>query len=237
MTAVEPFPRSARYDPAWDEQCRMGPNVLWLCEALCSKLTLRPGMRVLDLGCGRAASSIFLAREYGLRVFANDLWISPTENLARIVEAGLEAEITPIRAEGHELPYAHGYFDVIVSLDAYHYFGTDDLYLESVLRFLRPGGELGIVCPGVARELTPDQVPAHLRDLWRAGWHSFHSAEWWGLHWAKTELVDVTNAEALPDSHAIWQEFAEHTTEAERAAIQADRGEFLTFARTVATKR
>jgi ubiquinone/menaquinone biosynthesis C-methylase UbiE len=41
----------------------MGPNPLWLTEWLCELMDLRPGMRVLDLGCGRAPSSIFLAFE------------------------------------------------------------------------------------------------------------------------------------------------------------------------------
>jgi len=36
-------------------------------------LTLRPGMRVLDLGCGTALTSIFLAREYDVEVWATDL--------------------------------------------------------------------------------------------------------------------------------------------------------------------
>jgi cyclopropane fatty-acyl-phospholipid synthase-like methyltransferase len=36
-------------------------------------MNLQPGMRVLDLGCGRALSSIFLHREFGLQVWAADL--------------------------------------------------------------------------------------------------------------------------------------------------------------------
>ena len=62
------YPRSAAYDPEWMFEAGMGPNSLWLTEALCEGLELAPGMRVLDLGCGRAASSIFLAREFDVRV-------------------------------------------------------------------------------------------------------------------------------------------------------------------------
>lgn len=51
----------------------MGPNVLWLAEALSQMMDLRPGMRVLDMGCGKAISSIFLAKEFGLEVWATDL--------------------------------------------------------------------------------------------------------------------------------------------------------------------
>ncbi len=107
----------------------MGPNALWLAEALSQVMDLRAGMRVLDMGCGRAISSIFLAREFGVQVWATDLWIGASANWGRIREAGAQASVFPIHAEAHALPYAHEFFDALVSLDAYHYFGTDDLYL------------------------------------------------------------------------------------------------------------
>src|SRR4051794_34627726 len=80
---VEQFPRSATYDPAWFHMNHMGPNVLWLTEALTQVMPLEPGMRVLDLGCGTALSSIFLARELDVSVFAADLWVAPSGNWER----------------------------------------------------------------------------------------------------------------------------------------------------------
>ena len=65
---LDDFPRSATYDPAWMLENLMGPNAVWLAEALAQVMCLKPGMRVLDMGCGRAISSIFLAREFGLQV-------------------------------------------------------------------------------------------------------------------------------------------------------------------------
>ncbi|MFP4160320.1 MAG: SAM-dependent methyltransferase, partial [Desulfobacterales bacterium] len=55
------FPLSAKYDPDWILDNQMGPNALWLAEWLLQDLPLAPGMRVLDLGCGKAMSSIFMA--------------------------------------------------------------------------------------------------------------------------------------------------------------------------------
>ncbi len=111
-------------------------------------MDLKPGMRILDLGCGKAVSSIFFAREFGVHVTAADLWIKPHENQRRIDAAGLADRVTPILAEAHALPFAERAFDAIVSLDAYQYFGTDDLYLGYIAKFLKPGGHLGIVVPG-----------------------------------------------------------------------------------------
>ena len=61
------FPRSSKYHADWImSSVSGGANSLWLTEWLTTALDLRPGMRVLDLGCGRGASSIFLRREFGV---------------------------------------------------------------------------------------------------------------------------------------------------------------------------
>jgi cyclopropane fatty-acyl-phospholipid synthase-like methyltransferase len=59
----EQFPRSNSYDPKWIIDNQMGLNPLWLTEWVCEKITLEPGMRVVDLGCGKGLSSIFLVKE------------------------------------------------------------------------------------------------------------------------------------------------------------------------------
>ncbi len=53
-------------------------------------MTLEPGMRVLDMGRGKAISSIVLAKEFGVEVWAADLCVKPTENWERIRGAGLD---------------------------------------------------------------------------------------------------------------------------------------------------
>ena len=71
------FPRSAKYNREWVLASVSGAaNPLWLSEWLTEAMDLRPGMRVLDLGCGRGVSSIFLCREFGVQVWATDLWFS-----------------------------------------------------------------------------------------------------------------------------------------------------------------
>jgi cyclopropane fatty-acyl-phospholipid synthase-like methyltransferase len=101
----ERFPRSAKYNPAWVLASISGAaNALWLSEWLAEVLDLRPGMRLLDLGCGRAVSSIFLRREFGVQVWATDLWFSASENLQRIQDAGVEDGVFPIHADARSLP-------------------------------------------------------------------------------------------------------------------------------------
>ncbi len=135
------FPRSSQYHPEWVlANASGGANALWLTEWLATALDLRPGMRVLDLGCGRASSSIFLRREFGVQVWATDLWFSAAENIQRIRDAGVEDGVFPLHADARSLPFAPDFFDAIVCIDSFPYFGTDDLYLNYLAQFVKPGG-------------------------------------------------------------------------------------------------
>ena len=220
----------------------MGPNVLWLTESLADCMDLRPGMRVLDLGCGRAYSSMFLAREFGVQVWAADLWIPPTENFRRVLAEGLEGSVFPLHAEAHTLPFAEGFFDAIVSMDAYHYFGTDNLYLSYVLKFLRAGGQIGINVPGLIQEF-PDGLPDYLVEHWEPDFWSFHSPDWWRTHWARSEEVDVATADTVPDSGQLWLKWLEecaaagYPAEEEALMLLADAGRNIGFTRVVARRR
>src|SRR6266545_5908605 len=148
------FPRSSAYHPEWIiASVSGGANSLWLTEWLTTALDLRPGMRVLDLGCGRAASSIFLRREFGVQVWATDLWFDASENLRRIRDAGVEEGVFPIHADARSLPFGAEFFDAIVSIDSFVFYGTDDLYLKSLARFVKPGGQVGIAGAGLVREI------------------------------------------------------------------------------------
>ena len=78
------FPRASGYHPEWImASVSGGANSLWLSEWLTEALDLRPGMRVLDLDCGRGASSIFLGREFDVQVWATDLWNNVSERFQR----------------------------------------------------------------------------------------------------------------------------------------------------------
>jgi SAM-dependent methyltransferase len=236
------LPRSAAYDPEWMLENLMGPNAVWLAEALSQVMDLRPGMRVLDMGCGRAISSIFLAKEFGVQVWATDLWIKASENWERIRAAGLQDRVFPIHAEAHTLPFADDFFDAAVSMDAYHYFGTDDLYLGYYARFVKPGGQLGIVVPGIQREFT-DGLPEHLAPYWERDFWSFHSPAWWREHWQRTGPVEVTVADMAPNGWRHWLKWLEvagkfgfPTSVEEAEMLRRDAGRNLGFTRLVGRK-
>ena len=74
-------------------------------QIMAQAVNLTPETRVLDLGCGRALSSIYLHREYGVQVWATDLWFTASENIQRVRDAGVEDGVFPIRADARSLPH------------------------------------------------------------------------------------------------------------------------------------
>lgn len=220
------FPRSSAYDADWMLDHQMGPSAVWLVEWLCERLALAPGMRVLDLGCGKAMASVFLAREFGVQVHAVDLWMSPDHNLRRAREAGVDHLVCPIKGEAHTLPFARGYFDAVVSIDAYQYFGTDELYLDYLASFVRPGGSLGVVAVGLTRPLERGLPPPHLTEpqsngkaFWEDGCRCFKTPDFWRSLWTGCPLVSDVEVDLLPDGCRHWADF-------ERALEMSGKGFF-----------
>ena len=234
--ASERFPRASQYHPDWVLAAVSGAaNALWMTEWLTSALDLRPGMRVLDLGCGRASSSIFLRREFGAQVWATDLWFSASENMRRIEDAGVADGVFPLNADARSLPFATDFFDAIVCVDAFSYFGTDDLYLNYLARFVKPGGPVGIAGAGLVREID-GSPPDHLRDWWTPDLWCLHSAAWWRRHWERTGIIDIDLADTMPDGWRVWLDWHRviaPDNEVELKALEADRGSYLGYVRLV----
>lgn len=231
------FPRSSKYHPDWIQAgVGGGANPLWLTEWLTDALDLKPGMRVLDLGCGRAMSSIFLHREFGVQVWATDLWYSADENQRRIVDAGCDQAVFPLHADARSLPFAAGFFDAIICIDGYFYFGTDDLMLSSLARLLKPSGVLAMAGAGLRHELD-DGVPETLRAWWDPSMCCLHSAAWWRRHWERTGPVTVELADDMPEGWQAWLDWQrvicpENTVEIQ--AVEADAGHTIGYVRAIA---
>jgi cyclopropane-fatty-acyl-phospholipid synthase len=115
-------------------------------EALCQKLRLQPGDRVLEIGCGWGGFSIHAATNYGCHVTA--VTISQAqydEACQRVRDAGLSDKID-IRIQDYRL--IEGQFDKIASIEMLEAVG--DKYLETYFgkctELLAPHGLLAFQC-------------------------------------------------------------------------------------------
>lgn len=229
--------KSDNYDPEFLKENMMGPNAVRILEELTTRLPIRSDMRILDLGCGRGLTSIFLAKEYGATVYASDLWIPATENYARFKALGFEDKIIPIHAEAHNLPYANEYFDLAISVDAYHYFGFEDDYLTKHLApLVKRGGNIAVAVPGLKKEFGSD-IPVPMQPFWNDDMHSIHSRDWWIENFNKCQSIEITHCWEMDCMQQAWQDWLECDNEYARHDIEmmeAEGGNYFNFVALVA---
>lgn len=109
---------------------------------ICRKLRLRPGQKLLDIGCGWGALVLYAAERYG--VDATGITLSqPQAELAnaRIRAAGLEGRCR-VEVRDYRETSGSGPFDALVSVGMFEHVGAALLpaYFELALGLLRPGG-------------------------------------------------------------------------------------------------
>jgi ubiquinone/menaquinone biosynthesis C-methylase UbiE len=87
-------------------------------DELASRLELRPGLRLLDLGCGRGWPGLYLAMRTGCQVVLSDVPLDGLRSAnARAVRERLDARCAVVAASGSHLPFAGESFDAIVHTD------------------------------------------------------------------------------------------------------------------------
>ena len=197
------------YEQYFTKEYLMGPNCLRLLAELIRQVPEGVKGRVLDIGCGCGLTSLYAARETGAeQVFALDLWISATENWRRIRTWGMEEKMIPIHADATQMLFADEYFDTIISLDAYHYFGREKgFFQEKVLPMMKKGGTALIAVPGIQREWD-GPVPPIMKEWAGDEWDYFHSCGWWQslLQEGYEDVMEVNTWEADCFDSA-WQDW------------------------------
>ena len=239
------FGKRTDFDRNFLMENMMGPNCVRLAAEILQKVSLKPDMRVLDLGCGKGLTSIFLAREFDVQVFATDLWIEATENYGRFKDLGLEEEIIPLHADARALPFAHGYFDAVVSIDSYHYFGNTPDYLDThLVPLLKRGGTIAVSIPGLIRDFT-DGVPAVLKPFWEKwekelqGEMNIYTAEWWTRLWGRSSNITLEECFSHTCHKQAWEEWLECDNPYAKEDIEmmkAENGQYFNTIGLVARK-
>jgi cyclopropane-fatty-acyl-phospholipid synthase len=112
-------------------------------DLVCRKLGLRPGVRLLDIGCGWGSLALHAAQRYGADVVGITLSASQAELARRrVTEAGLDDRIT-IRVQDYR-EVSDGPFDAIASIGMAEHVGRAAMpgYVAALDALLRPGGRL-----------------------------------------------------------------------------------------------
>ncbi|MFJ3516256.1 MULTISPECIES: class I SAM-dependent methyltransferase [unclassified Streptomyces] len=231
---------SHHYDVGNDFYKRvLGPSMVYSCaywspgstleqaqrdklDLVCRKLALRPGDRLLDVGCGWGSMALHAAREYGVRV--TGVTLSREQAVyarKRVADAGL-TDLVDIRIQDYR-DVSDGPYEAISSIGMAEHVGADRYrdYARTLHALLRPGGRL--LNHQIARRPEPDEEAYRIDEFIDA--YVFPDGELSPLGSTVGELeragFEVRDVEALREHYGLtlraWvTRLEEHWTEAVR---------------------
>jgi len=220
----------------------MGPNPIKLEEELLCGNRIPAGAVVCDLGSGQGLTSLFLAKEYGLTVYAADLWSDPAENQAFFDEMGVpKGQIIPVKADATALPFEKEFFDAVICTDAYNYFGRDKSYLDDkLLPFVKKGGLIYIAIPGMKQDCH-ENLPGELLLSWTPEQLEYiHDIDYWTNMVSSCQSAEVLSVTEMESNDEVWADWLQQENEyaiGDRKAMEAGGGRYLNFIAIVLRKR
>lgn len=203
--------RSDNYRDYFTAENLMGPNSIRLLDELLTKYPLQfvPENRVLDLGCGTGLTSLFIAKETGATVYANDLWISAEANRERFARWNMQNRLIPVCEDANQLTFPTGMFDALISIDSYHYFGgKKGFFTQKILPCLKSGGVALIAVPGM-KAAFDGQSKDLLLDWLHEEVDMFQSAAYWKRIIGEHEELETVETWELEAFDQPWQEWFE----------------------------
>ena len=183
-------------------------------DLICRKLDLKPGERILELGCGWGGFARYAAERFGVRVIAYNISTEQIE-WAREKCKGL-----PVEFHLQDYRDATGVFDKVVAIGLCEHVGYKNYrsFLELAYRCLKPGGifllhtigrnrSVTLTDPWIDRYIFPGGMLPSVAQLGQAmddlfvleDWHSF------GVHYDRTLMSWHANFEGA------WPRFSETT--------------------------
>jgi tocopherol O-methyltransferase len=134
-----------------------------LIERLAEAAGIQPDTKILDVGCGFGASSIYLVRKYGAE--ATGITISTVQvemaNKAAAI-AGVNAKFLLMDAEAMTFDKS---FDVVWSVESISHYQDIPKFFASAAKLLASGGTLAITDWFKRKGLTPPEHEKFLHDL------------------------------------------------------------------------
>ncbi len=220
----------------------MGPNPIKLEEELLKNANIQKGEIVCDLGSGTGLTSVFLAKEFGAKVYATDLWSNPDENMRFFTSQGLSKDnVIPVKADATNLNFEKEFFDKIVSIDSYNYFGRDENYLDNkLLPFLKKGGYIYISIPGMKKDCHTN-FPKELLLSWTSEQLEYmHDVDWWKNIISKSKDCEIVDIKEMESNEEVWNDWLAQENEYsinDRKSMNAGAGKYLNFISIVLKKK
>ena len=109
---------------------------------------LKPGQRVLDLGCGAGWASRLLAQQVaGGERPGQVIGIDVSDEMIRRARAASTSfeNLMFVVGSAEQIPWEENFFDKVLSVESFYYYGDQERALAELFRVIAPKGELYIL--------------------------------------------------------------------------------------------
>jgi arsenite methyltransferase len=137
------------------------------------RMELRPGERVLDLGCGSGWATRLLARLVGEGPdgFGQVVGLDVSDEMIRKARAASKDfdNILYVWGSSEQIPWEENFFDKVLSVESFYYYADQDRALKELFRVMAPRGRLFILInlykdnPYSLQWVDKLKVPVHVR--------------------------------------------------------------------------
>jgi tocopherol O-methyltransferase len=194
---------------------------LQLVEHLASAANIQPNTKLLDIGCGLGASSIYLACKYSVE--AVGITISPPQvEMAKEAGRRSSASATFLCMDAESMHFNEP-FDFLWSIESISHYQDVPRFFSNAAKLLKPGGRFALTDWFKQKSLPPHEYRKFLRPIENGMLVELHTMldyeEWLaaaGLHVTRSDVLNQHTArtwdfclDILKDK-ALWQLAARH---------------------------
>jgi ubiquinone/menaquinone biosynthesis C-methylase UbiE len=174
------------------EGAKMEQHHLDITEKTLRLMELRPGERVLDLGCGSGWATRMLARLVagGPEGFGQVVGLDVSDEMVRQARAESSDfdNILYVWGSAQQIPWEENFFDKVLSVESFYYYADQERALHELFRVMAPRGRLFILInlykdnpyslQWVDKLAVPVQVKSAAEYVEMLKRHAFEKVEW-----------------------------------------------------------